>query len=74
MNFIDELSVKILYNHINERSKLKAPLIADDVYEIIMKVSHLNLYACVFDLSPHCLSISNKSKMYILKFKIPLFR
>lgn len=27
-----------MYNHFNERSGLKAPLIADDVYEIIMKV------------------------------------
>ena len=30
--------VKIMYSHFNERSGLKAPLIADDVYEIIMKV------------------------------------
>ncbi|KAE8722336.1 Ribonucleoside-diphosphate reductase large subunit [Hibiscus syriacus] len=30
-------TVKIMYNHFNERSGLKAPLIADDVYEIIMK-------------------------------------
>ncbi|XP_039054257.1 ribonucleoside-diphosphate reductase large subunit-like [Hibiscus syriacus] len=30
-------TVKILYNHFNERSGLKAPVIADDVYEIIMK-------------------------------------
>lgn len=28
-----------MYAHVNERSGLKAPLIADDVYEIIMKVS-----------------------------------
>jgi len=27
-----------MYYHINEKSGLKAPLIADDVYEIIMKV------------------------------------
>lgn len=27
-----------MYNHYNERSGLKAPLIADDIYEIIMKV------------------------------------
>lgn len=31
-----------MYNHFNERSGQKAPLIADDVYEIIMKV-----YSCV---------------------------
>ncbi|CAI9117477.1 OLC1v1018877C1 [Oldenlandia corymbosa var. corymbosa] len=30
-------TVKDLYSHVNERSGLKAPLIADDVYEIIMK-------------------------------------
>lgn len=30
-------TVKDMYYHINERSGLKAPLIADDVYEIIMK-------------------------------------
>lgn len=30
--------IKIMYYHFNERSGLKAPLIADDVYEIIMKV------------------------------------
>ncbi|KAJ6421813.1 hypothetical protein OIU84_029082 [Salix udensis] len=30
-------TIKIMYNHFNERSGLKAPLIADDVYEIIMK-------------------------------------
>lgn len=27
-----------MYNHFNERSGLKAPLVADDVYELIMKV------------------------------------
>lgn len=31
-----------MYNHFNERSGQKAPLIADDVYEIIMKV-----YSCI---------------------------
>lgn len=30
-----------MYSHFNERSGLKAPLISDDVYEIIMKVSLL---------------------------------
>lgn len=30
--------IKVMYHHVNERSGLKAPLIADDVYEIIMKV------------------------------------
>ncbi|KAG5031720.1 hypothetical protein JHK85_015702 [Glycine max] len=30
-------TIKIMYYHFNERSGLKAPLIADDVYEIIMK-------------------------------------
>lgn len=27
-----------MYYHINKKSGLKAPLVADDVYEIIMKV------------------------------------
>ncbi|KAL9252883.1 Ribonucleoside-diphosphate reductase large subunit-like protein [Drosera capensis] len=30
-------TIKDMYNHFNERSGLKAPLIADDVYEIIMQ-------------------------------------
>ncbi|KAJ6835277.1 ribonucleoside-diphosphate reductase large subunit-like [Iris pallida] len=30
-------TVKLMYNHFNERSGLDSPLIADDVYEIIMK-------------------------------------
>lgn len=30
-----------MYNHFNERSGQKAPLIADDVYKIIMKVCSL---------------------------------
>lgn len=30
-----------MYNHFNERSGLKAPLIAPDVYEIIMRVYQL---------------------------------
>ncbi|XP_047337627.1 ribonucleoside-diphosphate reductase large subunit-like [Impatiens glandulifera] len=30
-------TIKDMYNHVNERSDQKAPLIADDVYEIIMK-------------------------------------
>jgi hypothetical protein len=30
--------IKDMYYHFNERSGQKAPLIADDVYEIIMKV------------------------------------
>lgn len=39
-----------MYNHFNERSGQKAPLIADDVYEIIMKVK------CMFEVLT---SISN---------------
>lgn len=30
-----------MYNHVSERSGLKAPLVADDVYDIIMKVISL---------------------------------
>ena len=29
-----------MYQHYNERSGLMSPLIADDIYEVIMKVSH----------------------------------
>lgn len=32
-----------MYFHYNERSGKKAPLVADDVYEIIMKVMLLSL-------------------------------
>ncbi|KAL0344336.1 UNVERIFIED_CONTAM: Ribonucleoside-diphosphate reductase large subunit [Sesamum angustifolium] len=32
-------TIKDMYSHVSERSGLKAPLIADDVYEIIMKNS-----------------------------------
>jgi ribonucleoside-diphosphate reductase subunit M1 len=43
-------SVKVMYTHINERSGLMSPLIADDVYEIIMKVHALEVNrVCVFD-------------------------
>lgn len=31
--------IKDMYNHVSERSGLKAPLVSDEVYEIIMKVS-----------------------------------
>lgn len=34
----DCFRIKIMYNHFNDRSGMKAPLIADDVYEIITKV------------------------------------
>lgn len=30
-----------MYNHVSERSGMKAALIADDVYEIIMKVIYV---------------------------------
>ena len=48
-----------MYNHVSERSGQKAPLIADDVYEIIMNVSffclpHLDFFflfcLLVFDM------------------------
>lgn len=32
-----------MYSHVSERSGLRAPLIADDVYEIIMKVFPLSV-------------------------------
>lgn len=31
--------IKDMYYHVSERSGLKAPLVSDEVYEIIMKVS-----------------------------------
>ena len=33
-----------MYNHINPKNGQKAPLIADDVYAIIMEVRHVLLY------------------------------
>lgn len=33
-----------MYNHVNDRSGLESPLIADDVYEIIMKVIFLSKF------------------------------
>lgn len=33
--------VRDMYSHVNERSGLAAPLIADDVFEIIMKVCYM---------------------------------
>lgn len=50
LNFFSTLSefwvfcrVKDMYSHVNERSGLKAPLISDEVYDIIMKVYIFNL-------------------------------
>ena len=40
--------IKIMYNHFNERSGLKASLIDDDVYEIIMKVLRSSLIFLLF--------------------------
>lgn len=37
-----------MYNHVNERSGQNSSLIADDVYEIIMKVFSGVTYACEF--------------------------
>lgn len=36
-----------MYSHISDRSGQKAPLIADDVYEIIMKVTHTHQYTII---------------------------
>ena len=41
-NFCFYCRIKDMYNHVSERSGQKAALIADDVYEIIMKV----IYVC----------------------------
>ncbi|MCO5553900.1 hypothetical protein L7F22_007426 [Adiantum nelumboides] len=33
-------TIKLMYNHVNEKSGLKSPLIADDVFDIVMKNAH----------------------------------
>lgn len=45
-----------MYYHFDERSGLKAPLIADDVYEIIMQVSRLYLLRRCLDCGNYFLS------------------
>lgn len=40
-----------MYNHVDKRSGLKAPLIADDVYVIIQEVCAVLLYATVVNLA-----------------------
>ncbi|XP_031501485.1 ribonucleoside-diphosphate reductase large subunit [Nymphaea colorata] len=42
-------TVKDMYNHVNSRSGQKAPLIADDVYEIIMKNAALLDSEIIYD-------------------------
>lgn len=42
--------VKDMYYHVNEGSGQKAPLIADDVYEIIMKVFSTIMHGVAFML------------------------
>lgn len=41
--FLGIFRVKDMYNHVDERSGLRAPLIADDVYEIIIKVKYCSI-------------------------------
>lgn len=42
--------IKDMYYHISERSGLKAPLVSDEVYEIIMKVLlELGIFLYVLD-------------------------
>ena len=31
-------SIKVMYNHVDKRSNIPSPLIADDVYAIVMEV------------------------------------
>lgn len=52
-----------MYYHFNERSGQKAPLIADDVYEIIMKVITL----------PFLLNNRHGCELCILKFCFYVF-
>ncbi|KAJ9146104.1 hypothetical protein P3X46_028414 [Hevea brasiliensis] len=42
-------TIKIMYNHVDKRSGLKASLIADDVYEIIMKNATLLDREIIYD-------------------------
>ncbi|XP_031504394.1 ribonucleoside-diphosphate reductase large subunit-like isoform X1 [Nymphaea colorata] len=42
-------TIKDMYNHVNLRSRQKAPLIADDVYEIIMKNAALLDSEIIYD-------------------------
>ncbi|KAJ4950609.1 hypothetical protein NE237_027441 [Protea cynaroides] len=42
-------TIKIMYNHVNEESGLMAPLVADDVYEIIMKNAALLDSEIIYD-------------------------
>ncbi|KAK1414785.1 hypothetical protein QVD17_30544 [Tagetes erecta] len=46
-------TIKDMYSHISERSGKKAPLVGDDVYEIIMKhaprLDSEIIYDCDFD-------------------------
>lgn len=41
VTLISACRIKVMYMHYDERSGLLAPLIADDVYEIIMKVRYI---------------------------------
>lgn len=43
-----------MYNHVNSRSGQKAPLVADDVYEIIMKVSLSDVFSLFLVWSVLC--------------------
>ncbi|KAK9110525.1 hypothetical protein Sjap_018585 [Stephania japonica] len=42
-------TIKIMYHHFNDRSGQKAPLVADDVYEIIMKNAALLDSVIIYD-------------------------
>ncbi|KAJ1429730.1 Ribonucleotide reductase large subunit, C-terminal [Sesbania bispinosa] len=64
-------TVKIMYNHFNERSGLKAPLIADDVYEIIMKNAALLDSEIIYDrdFDYDYFGFKTLERSYLLKVK-----
>ncbi|KAI4385211.1 hypothetical protein MLD38_003265 [Melastoma candidum] len=63
-------TVKDMYNHFNERSGLKAPLIADDVFEIIMKNAALLDSEIIYDrdFNYDFFGFKTLERSYLLKF------
>jgi hypothetical protein len=60
--------VKDMYFHVNEKSNLKAPLIADDVYDIIMKVRDLGCIIVFLDVVMMC-ELSMVEIRVLIEFK-----
>lgn len=60
-----------MHNHFNVRSGLKAPLIADDVYEIIMKV-RVCLLCIILGMIISCSNCNSLSCLYFCLFRMLL--